>query len=138
MRYLFLAVTIVCFVFACKKSAGEDTLAACFDNGSGSDSSLIAGRMKGTWKLTAQACPLGTDYPDVKVSFSADRKYVLIEDGDVVQQGTWSFRSWGSGWSLETSQSSNYFFGATIICDGKLIFAGQALDGCNHYFRKIH
>ena len=140
MRLLLTAIAIIATFLYCRKEAKEEidyeALIECASTQS-TDSTLLAGRIAGNWKLFARACPMSTGTPkDVRMTICAGRTFKITEGGIVVTQGNWRFREWGNGWQLNLTQPNNYLFGSVSVCAGKLIFSAIPVDGCNHYFSR--
>lgn len=139
MRLFLLVLTVTIFILSCKKNnqSIQEEYLACLQNAL-DDTTLIAGRLAGNWKLDAQSCRFGTTEQtgNIRISFSSNRTFTVRKDGVVVTEGTWYFRDWGGAWSLQTDEFVPYFGGAIMMCDKILVFSAMPVDGCNYYFRK--
>lgn len=141
MRLTVIAITIITLICSCKKDKEQtiqEEYLECSQNAL-ADTTLIAGRLAGNWRLAGASCrSYGNKefIENVRVTFLSNRTYTVKKNGHVVSEGSWHFGEWGGAWSLQTSEISQYFSGAILMCDKILVFSAIPVDGCNYYFRK--
>jgi hypothetical protein len=141
MRLLLIAIAITTTFLYCRKDNKEevdfDALIQCADE-QYTDSTLLAGRLAGTWQLFNRVCPGGTEKMDeVQVTFTSGRMYEIVKNGTLLSQGAWHFNQWGSAYGIVTSPFQFYLSGSISFCNKNMVFTALPVDGCNHYYRRI-
>jgi hypothetical protein len=104
------------------------------------DSTAISAKLIGSWTWTKQRIPNTNKFKDadknIKVTFNMDSTFSVIENSNVVIQGTWKLLNYGIYYGLQTNQYSQYLAGGVYFCDSQLLFVNSYSDGLDNLFEK--
>jgi len=99
------------------------------------DSSKLASKLIGSWKLTVSNAALPAAEKDVIVNLTALGTYTVIENSVIITKGNWKLKiTDGSYYELDLDEPSSYLHGRILLCDNQILFNASYIDGADNLF----
>lgn len=103
------------------------------------DSTKLAEKLIGSWQWTESSSELATKKTDKKVvvTFTADRRFYVIENSAIITQGNWRLKIVDSGiLGLSLDTTSQFLYGRILLCKTQVVFNDSYRDGTDNFFVK--
>jgi hypothetical protein len=105
------------------------------------DSTTISTKLIGSWTWKKQSIPYSNKFKDanknIKATFNSDSTFTIMENSNVVIQGTWKLTYHSMNhYSLRPNEYNEYMGGAVYFCENQLLFLDSPGDGVDNLFEK--
>ena len=137
-KKLFAALLFA--VFSCKKKEAEkpynlNTIIDC-SLAQYPDSLSILQKLQGSWTLKKHGVPIANTNKNITLTFDSDSTFSVIENSNIIQQGTFKLINYHTYYLLATETYFPYLGGDIFFCDNELLFYRSSSDGDDNLFEK--